>query len=383
MQMINLKKIIGHYFILGISSICFFYSPYSASSENLIGKAPGSEYLKKNINNNFYILGTGDSIEIKFPDSISEELSINSEVDAEGLLYLKRLGKVYVKGLTIEELKNILVEEYSNYLKNPDLEINITKYRPVKVFIDGEIENPGLLIMDGNYIIDQNITAREDSSDEKPFKINSSVSLYSYPTVFEAIKKSGGILNSADLTNIEIVRINSISEGSGKIKTKINLIKAIDLDDPGQNIRILDGDTIFIPKSSSSSISQINKAIRSNLNPKFIQVYVSGRVNEPGYKKVSKAATLIDAIQISGGAKVLKGPVMFIRYENNGKIDKRKFSYNRSAKRGSYKNPLLNDGDLIFIGKGALNTTTEVINEISAPFSGIVSTYGFYKILTE
>ena len=67
-----------------------------------------------------------------------------------------------------------------------------------------------------------------------------------------------------------------------------------------------------------------------------------------------KASVLSDAIDMAGGTKALKGPIRFVRFNNDGTVDKRKFSYRPSAKRGSYKNPKLRNGDLIVVGTSLL-----------------------------
>ena len=54
----------------------------------------------------------------------------------------------------------------------------------------------------------------------------------------------------------------------GKIKTNVNLLKSLELQDSNQNIRIMDGDTISIKRSEKKSLSQISKIFKSNLNPK-------------------------------------------------------------------------------------------------------------------
>ena len=84
-----------------------------------------------------------------------------------------------------------------------------------------------------------------------------------------------------------------------------------------------------------------------------------------------------------GGTMVIKGPVSFLRYNNDGTLDRREFNLNKSAERGSYKNPFLKDGDIIVIGKSFLNVTSEVIQEITAPFTGLFNTYGLFKIVNE
>ena len=130
-------------------------------------------------------------------------------------------------------------------------------------------------------------------------------------------------------------------------------------------------------------ISQLKKVMLNDLNPEFINVYVTGAVKEPGLLEISNAAVLTEAIALAGDTKVLKGPVRFLRYESDGNIDKRKFKFKRDAKRGSYKNPYLRNGDVITVGKNSFNIAGDVINDIISPLSGLVTTYGFYKIFED
>ena len=116
---------------------------------------------------------------------------------------------------------------------------------------------------------------------------------------------------------------------------------------------------------------------------KFINIFVGGKVENPGIIKASKISVLIDAVDSAGGPKTLRGPVRFVRYTNDGKIDRRKFRFNRNAKNGSYTNPYLKDGDLIFIGKSGFNVVSEVVTEITSPFQGLFSAYGLFRAITD
>ena len=167
------------------------------------------------------------------------------------------------------------------------------------------------------------------------------------------------------------------------MQTSINLMKAIDGLDPNQNLRILDGDSILIGYSQEPIVAQMRKTIKSNLNPKFINVFVGGRVEKSGVIKINRSAVLSDAIYLAGGTKVLKGPVRFLRYNSDGSIDNRTFPFKKRSERGSYKNPYLREGDMVMIGKSRLNITNEVLSEITSPLQGIFASYGFYKLLTQ
>ena len=111
-------------------------------------------------------------------------------------------------------------------------------------------------------------------------------------------------------------------------------------------------------------------------------MFVSGRVNSPGPQTISRASVLSDAVEMAGGAKIMKGPVTFIRFESDGRIDKRKMKFTKN-KRGLFSNPNLRNGDLIIVGNSFLTSSNEVIRELTNPFIGIFSTYGLIKALSD
>ena len=381
MKLSKYRKI-GFYFLLInyiLVSDLFFQRKIFASPENVSNK-PTVDYIKKIPSNNFYILGPGDLLELKVSEDDSTSiLDKTFMIDGEGVAVLKRLNKIYASGLTISELTEILNKEYSKYVKTPNVELNIIKYRPVKFYIDGEVDNPGFHVLPGAYNALDDIDALTiNSKGVSDLNTNSN-----FPTVIDIIRKAGGITVNADLENITITRKNSISNGSGRRKSSINLLKTLDLEDISQNIRILDGDTILIPRSSTPLIAQISKAIKSNMNPKFIDVYVGGRVESTGTVRVSKSAVLSEALVISGGVKALRGPVTFLRYNSDGSIDQRSFRYKKSSERGSYTNPFLRSGDVIYVGKSPLNVASEVLSEITSPIQSLVTTYSLYKIIND
>tara|TARA_B100000242_G_scaffold96699_2_gene66292 strand:- start:352 stop:1560 length:1209 start_codon:yes stop_codon:yes gene_type:complete len=368
-----------------------FYSLPLKSQENLV--KPNNEYIKNIPNQNFYILGPGDIIAIKVREETKELNGIYS-INGEGIINLKRLNNIYVEGLTITELANILNIEFSKFVKNPEVQVKIKSYRPVKIYVDGEVLFPGLHILPGSLGVKSKNTNignieslyKQDAntflSSGEQTKDFSNESIY-FPSVFDGIRKSGGITHQADLTNIRIIRKNSLTNGGGKIETSVNLLETLNLKNDSQNIRIFDGDFILLNKGKGEILSQVSKAIKSNLNPRFINIYLGGRVENPGALKISKNASLVEAIQMAGGPKIIKGKVNFIRYKGDGELDKRKFKLNINASRNSYKNPLLRDGDVIYIGKSGLNIANEIIQEISSPIQGIVSTYSLYQIISE
>mgnify|MGYP001365862292 CR=1 FL=1 len=307
--------------------------------------------------NSFYILGSGDKLEISVietEDNKKEECII----DNSGKCSLKRIGRVYAKGLTIEEFSKKLNQKYKDYYIKPNTNISLIRYRAIKTYIHGEVKIPGLYSF--------NIENNENSQD--------------IPTVYDLIRTSGGITELSDLSKIEIIRNNSVSNGGGKIKTNLNFLKIINENDTEQNLSLMDGDIIKINKLKNGTETNINL---SNLNPPQISIYISGRVQRPGAILLNNKAALNDAIAISGGINSISGPISFARFNYDGTTDKRVFKYKPNSKRGTYTNPYLKQDDIVFVGKSKLNVATEIITSITEPLSGIVSVYGIYKIFDD
>ena len=369
---LNLK-----FFSLFLTSILTFYNiPVLSNDPKSQDNQPTLDYLNK-LPSDKYILGKGDKLNIIISNDLPELNSIKV-IDINGTIFLPQVKRIYIDGLTISELIKLLNKRYKEFLVNPEVEVEILKYRPINIFVSGEINNPGLYVLKGE----------NNSIEDNPLRFESNPNNLStenqfFPTLFEALKKAGGITRNADLSEVKIYRKLSISNGGGQEEIKLNFLDLLDKGKVSANIRLYDQDYIVIKKSKTTSLSQISKAIKSNLNPKFISVAVVGQVQDPGIIKVNKSSTLNDALLISGGKKVLSGNITFLRYQNDGEIITNTFKFNPKSKRGSKKNPYLEQGDVIKVNRGNLSTAAEVVDIVNKPFVGIYSTYGLFKLLND
>ncbi len=364
----NLGKCLSIFLLLAGSD---FSALSSLNLDKNISNSVSREYLKQ-LPKDDYIVGSGDILKVKVSREYPE-LETSTQIDGEGTIYLPRLNRIYVDGLNISELEDVLNDAFKEFVKFPSVEVIVTNYRPIRVLVDGEVENPGLQTMAGSISLGSTDNKQTSNIRQSTF----------FPTVFDAIRSSGGITPFSDLKNVQVIRKNSLSQGGGLKTTNIDFSKVIISGDTSQNIRIYDSDVIKLKKTEVENKFLLRKGILSNLNPKFIDVYVTGRVVNPGKIVTSKASVLNDAIDLAGGTKVLKGPITFIRLNNDGTIDKRKFNYRKNAKRGSFSNPMLRNGDLVFVDQSFITSTNEVIQEFTSPLVGIFSTYGLIKVMNE
>ena len=297
-----------------------------------------------------YILGAGDELRIIF---LGLRLFNGIyKVKPNGNILLPELDEIKVQGKTLKELRIYLTNKYKEYIINPELLIEIVKYRPVYVTLRGEVNKTGL------------------------FKIPFDKSNKYNPRLFDALKLGKGITSNADLTNIIVVRNNPAVNGGGKIKANINIITFLDKGDQTQNIQLRDGDDIYIGKSNNTIIEQLNLFNKSNLSPSKITVFLNGNVMKSGSLKISQGASLYEAIA-AAGEKSLSGTIELVRLSNSGANERRSIAYNKKSPKGSYENPFLIDGDIVTVRKNILGKTTQAIKEYGAP---IINSYAIYKI---
>ena len=345
-----------------------------------------------------YILGPGDSLQIELLDI--PELSGTFAIGPDGTLYLPRLRALYVEGLTVEELRLFLTDQFRTYVRNPQLYIRPVGYRPVRIYVGGEVRRPGYYLLSGS----QDLTNLSSSAEASQLSAGTAgvetrpglnqvpagsatrgtgggLSTFGalFPTVFDAIRTAQGITPFSDLSQVQVTRRQPLSSGGGRIRANLNFLSLITDGDESQNIRLFDGDVVSVGKSPVVLREQLLKAGQTNLSPQFIQVYVSGRVKTPGGVTLPQGSALTQAITLAGGMQLLKGKVEFVRFTREGEIDRRVFSYSPGAASGSPTNPILMAGDIIRVQDSALSATVGVLNELSGPFVGVYSVYSLFK----
>ena len=336
---------------------------------------------------NTYTLGPGDNLFINVNDI--KYLSGPTKIDPDGNIYLPEIFDIKAEGLSLKELRDKLNIEFKPYVKSPDVSLNLTSYRPVRVYVQGEIKRPGfytikipnnepssndLSITTDLLDVESSVSSTQVDSYIPPSSFNNFI----FPTVFDAIKASRGITPYSDLSNIHVIRKTYDSNGNREdYKAKINLLSMIMEGDQSQNIRIFDGDTIRIEKSESILKEQFAKARNSNLTPDFMRVYVSGNVFNPGEVIIPKGSGLNQAIAMSGGTRILSGKIEFLRFNDLGETEKSSFKYQPNARINTKRNPILMEGDIVHINDSLFSKTAKAITVLGDP---ILRTYGLYSI---
>lgn len=105
------------------------------------------------------------------------EVGNGYNVSSEGLIQFPFVGIINVAGLTENEIRLLLIRRLSPFLHEPQLTVRIQAYRNGRVYVDGEVRNPGLIAIN-----------------DIPM------------TLPEAINRAGGMTADADRSSVVLTR---------------------------------------------------------------------------------------------------------------------------------------------------------------------------------
>jgi polysaccharide export outer membrane protein len=164
-----------------------------------------------------YVIGPEDILMIR----VWEQPSISGQVTVgpDGMISLQLINEVKADGLTPEQLKGVLTQKLKEFIRIPDVNVQVVRVNSRKFIILGEVSRPG------------------------------SFSLTGPTTVMEALVSGGGFREFANPKKIYILRteVNPQTKKPETVKLKFNYKDVSHGKNMEQNILIQNGDQIFVP----------------------------------------------------------------------------------------------------------------------------------------
>jgi polysaccharide export outer membrane protein len=203
-----------------------------------------------------YLVGAQDVLMITSYDQ--PDLTGKFTVETDGTFTYPFIGRVRVAGMTLREveaaLKKVLVDR--GFFTNPDITVAVDQYRSQKIYVVGEVRTPGAYTLSGDI------------------------------RLIEALALAGSTLPTA---SGEVVIVHASDESVVVEEPTLDPEKGVRVDlrelengDRGQNVRLRNGDTIFVLRAES--------------------LYVFGQVKNPGaYALRDKRTTVLQALSMAGG----------------------------------------------------------------------------------
>src|SRR5258708_2637637 len=202
-----------------------------------------------------YVIGPQDVLTIQVFDQA--DLGGKYTVETDGTFSFPLIGRVTAGGLTLRKLEAELKKRLADgYFRNPQVTVGVEMYRSQRVFVMGEVRNPGPVALTGGM------------------------------TLIEALARAGSTLPSSS-GEVAIVRaphgakgpmLPDPDKGADILRASIRDLEGGSMK---QNIELHDGDTIFVPRAESA--------------------YVFGQVKAPGAYAIQKDTTVLQALSLAGG----------------------------------------------------------------------------------
>ncbi|MBN1793424.1 MAG: polysaccharide biosynthesis/export family protein [Candidatus Omnitrophica bacterium] len=167
-----------------------------------------------------YLIGRGDTLEVYvwgYP-----ELDHSIVVRPDGNISFPLIeGEIEAEGKTPEQLDRLLTTELSKELKDPKVTVIVARFSSKKIWVCGEVEEPGAYPFTG------------------------------FATALESIIQAGGYKRSACLRSVLIIRNRDTRNPEAFL---VNLDKVIKKQEITSDVWLQPGDIVYVPRSFISRV---------------------------------------------------------------------------------------------------------------------------------
>jgi len=205
-----------------------------------------------------YRIQVGDVLDIRM--LLNPELNEQVTVLPDGSISTTVVRHADAAGLTVPALDAELVRDYSSTLQNPRVSVVVRSFAPTRVYVGGQVNNPGEFITVGPAL-----------------------------TLSQAIARAGGTKLSSDDGDVFIIR-RGADDRPEFLSVKYNDIQHGE--DPAADVRLAPYDVVYVPKSGAAEVYKwYNQYIQQFANPSFGFSYI---VNNPATSVITtpSAATV-------------------------------------------------------------------------------------------
>jgi polysaccharide biosynthesis/export protein len=105
-----------------------------------------------------YVLGPNDQILVRAPEA--EEINQKPfRVDGDGNINLPLVGRIHAAGMTLQELEVNLVRRLREYIREPQVFVDVVQFRSAPVYFVGLFVKPGIYPLQGNRTLTEMLTS--------------------------------------------------------------------------------------------------------------------------------------------------------------------------------------------------------------------------------
>jgi protein involved in polysaccharide export with SLBB domain len=198
------------------------------------GSKPIPQIMQTGLEN--VILGPGDVVSVAF--TYTPEHDITQTIRPDGRIVLEIVGEIVAAGKTPLQLRNDIMDKYKNDLKDYDIIVKVESLYSRRVYVGGEVQNPGVVDFPGEL------------------------------TALGAIFQSGGYISeTAQLSKVKVIR-----QKEGQLYSYTINLASVLKGESGASFYLQPFDVVYVPKSK---ISRFNMFIDQYFNRVLPQIILT------------------------------------------------------------------------------------------------------------
>ena len=161
------------------------------------------------------------------------ELNQARTVGPDGSLSLQLIGTVQVAGRTIEDITDEVTKRYAKELVQPQVTVAVKEYSGLKIYVGGEVNQPGIQVYRGGL------------------------------TALQAVVAAGGFRTTASLSSVVLIHRGPAGEPIAGIVDLSRVLKHAELE---RDVALAPADVIFVPRSTIANVNLfVEQFFRNNL----------------------------------------------------------------------------------------------------------------------
>ena len=198
-----------------------------------------------------YVLGAGDQLLIRAWGSI--DVDVRASIDRNGQVIIPKLGAVSMAGVKVSQSEAVIKQALAKNFKGFEVNVTLGQLRAITVYVVGQARRPG------------------------------SYTLSSMSTLTSGLFASGGPNSNGSVRRVQLKR-------AGQVVTEFDLYGFLSQGNASGDVRLIDGDVIFIPPAAG-------------------YVALQGAVNSQAvYELKSPGEKLDQLLAVAGGLPITTDP---------------------------------------------------------------------------
>ena len=172
------------------------------------------------------------------------ELNQARTVGPDGSLSLQLIGTVQVAGRTIEDITDEVTKRYAKELVQPQVTVAVKECSGLKVYVGGEVNQPGIQVYRGGL------------------------------TALQAVVAAGGFKTTASLSSVVLIHKGPQGEPIAGLVDLSRVLKHAEVE---RDVALAPADIVFVPRSGIANVNLFVEQYFKNMWP--VPLYIGYQIN--------------------------------------------------------------------------------------------------------